>query len=173
MSDIDDVFSRLRGPHPAGRDQREVRSIPRRGVSAGARLVEVVHLSPRATGSQPVPRRAEGRVWAASWENGFPARSRAPAIPSEPVGTPAGEKVDAGPGDGAVSDAANAPLVRAQPEPASEAHVAGKATRAALAARSVADPYDPADEGANCRRCGYRVEAGREQQGLMICAACA
>jgi hypothetical protein len=39
-------------------------------------------------------------------------------------------------------------------------------------ARRVADPFDASDTGANCMRCGYAIEAGRERRGLMTCVAC-
>jgi hypothetical protein len=44
---------------------------------------------------------------------------------------------------------------------------------AANESRRVADPFDAADEGANCMRCGYLVEPARERRGLMTCAGCA
>lgn len=39
-------------------------------------------------------------------------------------------------------------------------------------ARRVADPFDTADDGANCLRCGYAVEPEREARGLLTCAVC-
>ncbi|MDO9714295.1 hypothetical protein [Paracraurococcus lichenis] len=38
--------------------------------------------------------------------------------------------------------------------------------------RSFADPFAGEDDGANCLRCGYLVEAAREKRGLLTCAAC-
>ncbi|RAI58807.1 hypothetical protein [Roseicella frigidaeris] len=35
-----------------------------------------------------------------------------------------------------------------------------------------ADPFEATDEGANCLRCGYRVEPAREALGLTTCRAC-
>ena len=39
-------------------------------------------------------------------------------------------------------------------------------------ARRVADPFDAEDDGANCMRCGYAVEAVREKRGLLTCGRC-
>jgi hypothetical protein len=36
----------------------------------------------------------------------------------------------------------------------------------------VADPFDPSDFGANCIRCGYAIEAARDQRGMMTCSGC-
>lgn len=39
-------------------------------------------------------------------------------------------------------------------------------------ARDIADPFDAEDERANCMRCGYAIDPGRESHGLMTCAPC-
>ncbi|MDO9712800.1 hypothetical protein [Paracraurococcus lichenis] len=39
-------------------------------------------------------------------------------------------------------------------------------------ARRFADPFAMGDDGANCLRCGYLVEAEREGRGLLTCSAC-
>jgi len=38
--------------------------------------------------------------------------------------------------------------------------------------RRIADPFNASDEGANCMRCGYAIEATREKRGLMTCSEC-
>lgn len=38
--------------------------------------------------------------------------------------------------------------------------------------RRVADPFDTTDDGANCMRCCYAIEAAREKRGLLTCATC-
>jgi cell division septation protein DedD len=38
--------------------------------------------------------------------------------------------------------------------------------------RRFADPLAEDDDGANCLRCGYLVEAARDRRGLRTCAAC-
>jgi hypothetical protein len=40
------------------------------------------------------------------------------------------------------------------------------------ATQSVADPFDAADDRANCLRCGYAIQPARERRGLMTCAGC-
>ena len=39
-------------------------------------------------------------------------------------------------------------------------------------ARPIADPFDADDDRANCMRCGYAIDHGRESRGLMTCAPC-
>lgn len=61
MSDIDRVFARLGGGGTTGGEQRELRRIPRRGGTGGARVVEVVRLPSRRAatpGDTPSPRPA-------------------------------------------------------------------------------------------------------------------
>jgi len=45
--------------------------------------------------------------------------------------------------------------------------------RSSQQTRAIADPFNPDDDRANCLRCGYAVEPGREVRGLTTCAACA
>ena len=180
MSEIDDIFARLGGGRSANSDQRDHRDIPRRGKAGGSRVVEVVHLPTRRTGVGPgVTRRTESGVRAQIWEGGFPARSPLQSSPStqpeaakapEPVGhvvvrsEPVMEAV-------AIPPPAPAPVeVQAGPDDETKARSARSSTR--QKARPVADPFNPEDDRANCRRCGYAVEAGRDRRGLMTCAAC-
>ena len=39
-------------------------------------------------------------------------------------------------------------------------------------ARHIADPFNADDDRANCMRCGYAIDPGRESRGLMTCAPC-
>lgn len=43
---------------------------------------------------------------------------------------------------------------------------------AIASARRVANPFDAADDGANCMRCGYAIERAREKRGLLTCVGC-
>jgi hypothetical protein len=89
MSEIDCLVARLGGRQPAASDQRELRSIPRRGRSTSSRIVEVVRLPPRGSAAgqdQAQARRPAFKVRAGRWDNGFPARSAALPSPSpQPV----------------------------------------------------------------------------------------
>jgi hypothetical protein len=38
--------------------------------------------------------------------------------------------------------------------------------------RGFADPFANSDDGANCIRCGFLVEAARERRHLLTCAQC-
>jgi hypothetical protein len=151
-------------------------TIPRRAGASGSRVVEVVHLRSGGT-TKDRPRRVDASVRAASWEGGFPAKRPVVApILSEPV---------------TVKEAA--PISHVMP--AWESAVAEEATPASSAqspevevrqgrgrprnetnpapTRRVADPFDTADDGANCMRCGYVIETAREKRGLMTCTSCA
>jgi hypothetical protein len=178
MSDIDRVFARLGGKHPAGGDQRELRRIPRKGGSADSRGVEVVHLPARGSAaSGGGPRRADLRVRAETWDEGFPAKS-APHPPSrlpqpaaaETSGTiahvmPMWERTavewEVEPASPALSEAAQTP-----PPAECTRRTAGRASQ------RVADPFDPHDDGANRLRCGYVIQPARERRGLVTCARC-
>ncbi|MBB5688523.1 ribosomal protein L37AE/L43A [Roseomonas alkaliterrae] len=162
MSEIDRVFARLGAKKPTPEERRETVNVPRRGT-AGSRVVEVVHV--RSGAERADAGRSGGRVRAATWSEGFPAR--AAAAPPEPPAPPA----------------APAPTAHVmpgwQPAPAKAVHPATKTRprgngprQARDAARRVADPFDTADDGANCLRCGYAVEPEREARGLLTCAAC-
>jgi hypothetical protein len=39
-------------------------------------------------------------------------------------------------------------------------------------ARGFADPFANDDDGANCIRCGFLVEAAQESRGMLTCANC-
>jgi len=165
MSEIDRVFARFQHGRSPSADRREVRTVPGRGTR-GNRVVEVVHRrsgSPAASGAPA--RQAGASLRAATWDEGFPARQAPQPPPPEPPPTVAAVEptIHVMPAwEPATPVAAEAPM----PPPAAPP------ARRATASRPVADPFDAADEGANCLRCGYLVEPARERRGLMTCAAC-
>jgi hypothetical protein len=63
-------------------------------------------------------------------------------------------------------------LGRGQPGQFDQPPVRPSGRKAHKPSRRVADPFDPADDGANCLRCGYVIEPARERRGLMTCAEC-
>ena len=166
MDDKDHVFARFKDDRPAPADRRETLSIPRRAGATGSRMVEVVHIR-SGRDAKDRPRRLDPQVVAASWEDGFPARvPKAVPAPAEPE----------------LAVAAAAPKAHVMPawEPTPvepEAVVAAgppppRAPRSAAPARRVAAPFDAEDDGANCMRCGYALEAERERRGLLTCGRC-
>jgi hypothetical protein len=177
MSEIDRVFARFREDKPAPDDRRETLNIPRRGGAHGSRVVEVVHLrSGGEAAGKDRPRRTDTRLRAYTWEDGFPARQApqpgpAPELPHTPTTAP-GQAPTAHvmPMWEPAAPAAEATPVMAAEPPASPPR--RRAAPVQASGRRVADPFDAADEGANCMRCGYAVEPARERRGLMTCAAC-
>lgn len=181
MSEIDDIFARLGGGPLTRSDERNRRDVPRRGKAGGNRVVEVVHLAAGRPGVRAAAtRRTEPGVRAQTWDDGFPMRSAPPSSPlkqpevakaPEPVGhvitrsEPVAQVV-------ANTPAAPEP-VEIQPDPVDQpiARSAGSLIR--QKARPAADPFDPDDNRANCLRCGYAVETGRDRRGFMTCEGCA
>lgn len=179
MSDIDRVFARMGGGQTSTTEQRETRSIPRRGGATGHRVVEVVRLPPRSetSDSKGSTQRLACNVHAQTWDAGFPARS---VTAPSPVPKPAAVEP-------VVPVAHVMPMwERSTHEPEAElvpapAEVLPKARQARVprsrravdgAARRFADPFDASDERANCLRCGYAIQPARERRGLMTCAGC-
>ena len=172
MSDIDRVFAQLGGKHTADSDQRETRRIPRKSGSAGSRVVEVVRLAAkRAPSPARASRATDFRVRAATWEDGFPAKSAPAPAPSLPLVAP-----DVPQPVAHVMPGWAPTVVEPEAKPAPSAELIRRAARGRTAkppvSRRVADPFDAADDLANCLRCGYVVEPSRERRGLMTCAAC-
>lgn len=174
MSDIDRVFARLGGGQTGTGTQRELRRIAPKG-GAATRVVEVVRL-PAGTAAGAAPRRTDVRVRAATWDDGFPARSVAPPLPDPPAAPeepreavahvmPAWTRTVAEP-------AAEPPVPPDAAAPATPGAAPRPPRTARAGARRVADPFDAEDDGANCLRCGYAVEAARERRGLLTCASC-
>jgi hypothetical protein len=142
-------------------------------------MVEVVHV--RRSGTEPAERRLEpasANARAENWLEGFRAK---PVRPTPPEMLPA-------------APTAPPPVVHVMPmwepsppqatQPVEEAfkpaaETAAPTTRRPHPAkartpteRHFADPFADADEGTNCIRCGYLVEAAREKRGLPTCLAC-
>ena len=171
MSEIDRVFSRFVENKPAAGERREVRNIPRKGSSPGSRVVEVVHLrSGAAPADKERPRRTEARLRATTWEDGFRARQASlPAPPPDaPKAPPASPTTHVMPAWEPTAPEQEAPAIAA-PHPQAAAPRGPGRPRGG---RRIADPFDAADDAANCMRCGYVVEPAREKRGLMTCGAC-
>lgn len=176
MFDIERVFARMGARHHAATPQQEHRSIPRRGKLTGNRLVEVVRLPARGVSAAQVGSgRTDTSVRAATWEDGFPAKSAAaPASISQAAEESAGHAVvhvmpmwtrriaELG-------GESSPPVPAGAPRPAAPTKGFRQPQRSA---RRVDDPFDASDEGANCLRCGYLVEPAREKRALMTCARC-
>lgn len=167
MSEIERIFAKFRDKAQPASDRRELRTVPGRGSARGSRVVEVVRRRGGNLADHAPARRADPGLRAATWEDGFPARSVvAPAIPPEPAPQPAAPPT------------AHVMQAWAPPEPAPASPAPAPAPAKAVAAprpkpaRRFADPFDAADDGANCLRCGYAVEPARERRGLLTCAAC-
>jgi hypothetical protein len=163
---------------PSSGNRRETLSIPRKGNGVGgSRVVEVVHPAARHRGAGRQGAAAPARASAAMPRPGSTAFQPVPPRchpPSHPPGGP--QRAEAAEPIAHVMpmwEPAPAPEpVPAAPE--AEAHAAPRQRRGpgAPARRRVADPFNAADDAANCLRCGYVVEAARERRGLMTCAAC-
>ena len=182
MSEIDDIFARLGGGRIANTDQSDRRDIPRRGKASGSRVVEVVHLTTRRpSAGAAVTHRTESGVRAQTWDGGFPTRSapHASSQSQQPVSAKAPEQVGHvivrwEPVAEVAASTPPAPMhVEVQPRLMDEPTAPSVRSGTTSQARPVADPFDPEDDRANCLRCGYAVEAGRDRRGLTTCAACA
>ena len=175
MSEADRVFARMTpaGSPSAPEDKKLLHIAPRRrGMTTGqSRVVEVVHR--HSDRSADAPRQEHSSAYAASWPEGFQARSApvpppletltAASEPAPPVGhvMPGWEPL-LPPADLDVAQA-----VPAAPRRQPKAPAVPKTRE-----RAFADPFATEDTGANCFRCGYLVEPAREKRGLMTCAAC-
>ncbi|WP_372623837.1 hypothetical protein [Falsiroseomonas sp.] len=177
MSEIDDVFANFRDEKSPSTDRRETRSIPQRGAR-GSRTVEVVHVrsgsTPRSTDQ---PRHSSVGVRAAAWDNGFPARQapQRPAAPEPSISAPAEPTFHIMPARSPPVPAAEAAHVVPGPKSVvADRRGRGRPRKQAAVApiRRTADPFDPADDRANCLRCGYAIQPARERRGLTTCAAC-
>jgi hypothetical protein len=182
MSEADRVFPprEVQGDTTATDEKRFIHTAPRRsGFSAGkSRVVEVVHLRRgRSTPATASPRAAARDVRAETWSDGFCARSPAPLAPHDvqpiapepvqptvhvmPMWEPSAQQVTQPAGPVAEAKAVRRGRPR-NPKPAAPA----------VNTRHFADPFAIDDSGANCVRCGYLVEPGREKRGLMTCSDC-
>lgn len=180
MSEIDHVFARMGGCQSTPTEQRELRSIPRRGGATGSRVVEVVRLPPRgATAGHAQAHRPASKVLAATWDGGFPPKSAwAPSPSAEPIATVTAKPVAHmmpmwEPAETAGANASPKPSApEGRPSQTAEPAAPLSPKKPRTRSRRVADPFDPADEGANCLRCGYAIQPARARRGLMTCAGC-
>jgi hypothetical protein len=177
MDDKDHVFARFKDDKPEPANRRETLNIPRRNGATGSRTVQVVHLRSGGAAKERT-QRLDTQVRAASWDDGFPAKKAfsAPEFAAPPAAGPAPPKAHVMPAWApAVAEPPSAPApVPDAPPDAEPRRGRGRPRKpvAAAPARPVADPFDTADEGANCLRCGYMVEPAREKRGLLTCAGC-
>jgi hypothetical protein len=172
MSEADRVFARMTPPgsHPAPEDKELLHVTARlRGTAtAQSRVVEVVHRHSDRPPEAPRPERAS--AYAASWPEGFQARSAPVSPPLEAtVASP-----DPAPPVGHVMPGWEPLLAPIEPpSPSVPPQRQPKASALPMPSkRAFADPFAAEDTGANCFRCGYLVEPAREKRGLMICASC-
>lgn len=170
MEDKDRVFARFKDDKPETPDRREMLTIPRRAGAYGSRVVEVVHV--RSGGAvKDRPRRVDTHVRAASWEGGFPAKHTAapPSLPLAPMSPEAAPPITH-----VMPGWEPAPTVIVEEPTVTTQRSRGRPRKqtSTTPGRRVADPFDAADDGANCMRCGYAIEQDREQRGLLTCARC-
>lgn len=168
MSDADWLFPPRggKGSRASMDEQRFIRATDRK--SGHSRSVQVVQL--RRGKAEPVSDnvRAEGRgARGEAWQDGFKAKPPQQPTPFDTEPSPASKPA---PQVGHVVDRAPSlicPLpVQLEPVPARKAR--GRPRRE----RTFADPFAADESGANCFRCGYLVEAARENRGKLTCAAC-
>jgi hypothetical protein len=176
MDDKDHVFARFKDNNPVSPDRRETLTIPRRGGTAGSRSVEVVHVRSGGAARDRV-QRPDPYARAASWDGAFPTKTMPPSsMPIEPVTPAITQPLPPVMSEEEPAAAEAEPAVPARPEqPVVAVHQGrGRPRKAAIAVttRRVADPFDPSDFGANCIRCGYAIEAARDQRGMMTCSGC-
>ncbi len=182
MSEADRVFPRHKeqGAQPSSGEKRHILSAPRRGSlgSGKSRVVEVVHVQRgRAEPTKHRQRPAPCNVRAETWAEGFRAKSATP-YPQHEIPPAAAEPAE--PTVHVMAMWEPTPQQPAQPvEPPVEAAIAedrkprfSKPRTPKVTVRHFADPFTDDDSGANCIRCGYLVEPGREKRGLWTCSKC-
>lgn len=178
MSDIDGHFARSRGTGASAVPRRQLVTVPRRGAR-GSRVVEVVHLRAASDAAEAAPPRHAAAIGAAAC--GEEISSKGPPPPLD-TATPLSAAPPSPQPVVHVMPAWEPRAVEVQPAPGAEGtaasplHAAPKASRrtpSGPTSRRVADPFDADDDRANCIRCGYAIEPGREQRGLMTCVQCA
>lgn len=186
MSEADRVFPRKEGQGASSPsvEKRLILSAPRRsGLGAGkSRVVEVVHV--RRGKGRPTEESSRPAPWdlrAETWPEGIHPKAALPlpqadVQPAPPE--PAQPTVHVMP-MWEPSPQQSAPPVAEPIEPPAETAVAehrkprtSKPPAAKTRARPFADPFADDDNGANCIRCGYLVEQGREKRGFMTCLKC-
>jgi hypothetical protein len=177
MDDRDHVFARFKDNKPASAERREKLTIPGRGSTSSSRSVEVVHarLSAVSTAKEGA-RRLRPPATSDRWESGLAVQQATrdrlavepdlvqaakPTIHVMPAWEPTPVAAEV-----ASSTGAEALVVEAVPVIDKGSRRTGKARR------RVADPFDPADDGANCLHCGYVIERARDKRGLVTCVGC-
>jgi hypothetical protein len=172
MSEADRVFAHMAPPesHSSLEDRQYVHIAPRRrGMTTGqSHVVEVVHR--RSDRPADAPRQERSSAHAASWPEGFQARSAPVPPPIEAPAAAPGPAPPVGhvmPGWEPLLAPMEPPPPPVPPQRQTKALVMPKPPE-----RGFADPFAAEDTGANCLRCGYLVEPAREKRGLMICASC-
>lgn len=161
------------GSHPAPEDKELLHVTARRRGTATAqsRVVEVVHRRSDGPPEAPeAPRPERASAYAASWPEGFQARS----VPvSPPLEAPA-TSPDPAPPVGHVMPGWEPLLAPIEPPslPVSPPLLPKAAAKPKPPERAFADPFAAEDTSANCFRCGYLIEPAREKRGFMTCAAC-
>jgi hypothetical protein len=186
MSEADRVFSRQegQGAQTPSVEKRTILSASRRsGLGAGkSRVVEVVHVRRgKGRSAEDASRPAPWNARAETWSEGFCPKAALP--PPQPDVQPASPE----PAEPVVHfmpmwepspQQPTSPAVEPTEPPAETAVVerckprTSKPPAAKTRARPFADPFADDDSGANCIRCGYLVEQGREERGLMTCSKC-
>ena len=186
MSEADRVF-----PRPEGQgsqtplvEKRLILSAPRRGgPGAGkSRVVEVVHV--RRGKGRPAEEASRPSTWdlrAETWPDGMHPKA------ALPFPQPNAQPVTPEPAEPTVhimpmwepSPPQPAPPAAEPTEPPAETAITerpkprvSKPHGAKVKVRRFADPFADDGSGANCIRCGYLVEQGREKRGFMTCSKC-
>jgi len=179
MSEADRVFPprQAQGEPISTDEKRFIHTTPRRsGLGANkSRVVEVVHVRRNRSGlTDDSPRPAARDVGAETWSEGFRAKSPKPFPPHDipPVASaPTQPTVHVMPMWEPSAQQPAEPQVEAKASRRGRPQIQKPATPAVMI-RAFADPFATDDGGANCIRCGYLVEQGREKRGLMTCSKC-
>ena len=173
MSDIERVFARFSAPARAETPRRQTVTVPARGTR-GSRVIEVVHLRHGSGVADEATTRHSASIGASAWGREVAARrsSLASATTDPPTPPPPQPVVHVMPAWQPRPVEVEVPAAMADehalmPEPKPKRRL-----RHGASPGRVADPFDAADEGANCVRCGYLVEPARARRGLMTCAGC-
>lgn len=184
MSEADRVFSRLPKPIASSSERRHIVTAPRKTRSGTVtnRVVEVVHVARGTSGPRkdhPYPVQRDGR--AESWPDGFHAKSASPTVlpnthPMTPRPAPPVVHVmpawEPSPQKPALTDEGPAELSSSIPTIGRQTQHNAASSHSKTTTRRFADPFAADDDGANCTRCGYLVEAARERFGLWTCSKC-
>ena len=184
MSEADRVFSRLSKPITSFSERRHIVTPPRKNRSGTMtnRVVEVVHVAHGTPGlrkGHPHPVPSNGP--AESWPDGFHAKSASPSVmpntqPMTPKPAPPVVHVmpawEPSPQKPALTDEEPVAVSSSIPTIGHQVQHNAASSHSKATTRRFADPFAADDDGANCTRCGYLVEAARERLGLWTCSKC-